>query len=256
MSFVFSFKSNTVAPVQIISMNLLGTALVMFAAVCTAVAERPTTAADWVNHVEAQVIVVPKKDALQLLDELYDASRVENGYAKVMALVNDGTAKLASVTVLQAKHLTRIEKSTTTPIRFPVWFATLQEAGPAVEKATVDTRLPATEFDHANVGLTIDCHATISEDGGSLRLIAAVKHRQFLGMSRIDSAILPSGAKAFYEVPRLTQCESSSEVFLKSGGRVLLGAHLVDEPVPGVELHFVRAWNTPAPAPKKTKRAK
>ena len=249
MSFVFFLESNTVAPVQIISMNFLETMLVMFAAVGTAVAERPTTAADWLNHVEAQVIVVPQKEALQLLDELYDPARIEAGHAKVMAMADAGTAKLVATTVLHSKSGRPSEAQfNVTHIRYPVWFSTLQEAGPLLEKAKVDTRLPAKEFEQSDVGLTLQCDATIADDGSLVRLDVSAKHRRFLGLSRMDSAVLPSGAKAYFELPRFNGCESTGTIFLKNGGRVLFGVHLVEEPLSGIELHFLRAWITPVPA--------
>ena len=233
----------------------------MFAAVCTVVAERPTTAADWLNHVEAQVIVVPQKEALQLLDELYDSARIEAGHAKVMAMVDGGTAKLVATTVLHSKSGRQSSaQSITSRVFYPIRFPSLQEAGPLLEKATVDTRVPPVTFEKSNVGLTLQCEAIIADDGSSVRLNASTNHRRFLGMSRVDSAVLPSGAKAYFELPRLNGCESTGTIFLKNGGRVLFGVHLVEEPLSGIELHFLRAWITPvpakAPAPKKNTRAK
>jgi hypothetical protein len=197
--------------------------------------------------VEAQMVVVPSKLALELIPGLSDEESVEATLQKLKGLIGTGEAKLVGQISLKATSGQQVTGETIEEFRYAVEFdppdfpKNLQqdpEKAVAVLKAWPIIGYAPTTFETRNVGMTLEIEPVILPNG-LVYVRYAMQHVRFRRFQKYDAGVTTAGQHITIDQPIFFTCKTTSASNLRSGEPVLVGTHtLPDEE--GIELFLMR----------------
>jgi hypothetical protein len=221
---------------------------------------------DWKIHLEFYYLSLPEKAAIELLPELGDENKVNDGWKKVEDLIKAGTAKVVLFQRRTTIHGDALKVTEGQEIRYPSSFdmpeivrkPAKEQKGdqkkkpekPAPEEsAPVAVAYPILDFVTQLIGTQISVEAQVSPNGARLLLHFTSSRTWMLSWDEFEMGRMLNNEKIVLKQPRISQFSSTSSLALSNGERVFLGWH----PVPGkdgeVELSFLRGWTTPRKPP-------
>ena len=233
--------------------------LLLIAAVTALVpagAQEPAGAAKarWMVLAECQMVVIPNKRALDVIEELNDPATVEKGWEKLKTQIAAGEAKVVGQMSTKTNAGQKATAESIEELRYPTEFSPpdlppgiLNE--PSLEKVQeLLKRWPSigftpTAFETRNVGPTVELEID-SEDGVNFHAQMVFSHVRFLRFAKYDAGVMASGEHLTVDQPIFQTCKSQVEVNVRAGERLLLGTHTLpgDE---GVELFLFKMRSQP-----------
>lgn len=196
--------------------------------------------------VDVLMVSLPQEEALRLLPELRDVSRVFDAQDSILRLVANGQAKLISWPEVTVQSGGEGGSKATLEFRFPSPFDQPTGAqtlsGPPMlilspeEHALRLLRLagiiPPNTFESRQVGATIEVSAVVSEDETAATVRASVELVQMAGMRRVPTTVTERGFTRYVDKPEFHTQKSNPCLTIRDGERrlIFLGRGIEDKP--------------------------
>ncbi|MHA3775337.1 hypothetical protein ACXR0O_27760 [Verrucomicrobiota bacterium sgz303538] len=197
---------------------------------------------------ECQMVLLSQKAALALLPELLDDDKIEAAFARLQTMIEQGEAHLEANLVATSEAGKKSVANATEEMRYPTeWDPPhLPNQLPKDKEVEVLKNWPIvgftpTAFETRNLGPILELEPLALPSGGrTLEAAVTAQHVRFLRWTQYDAGRLPTGERLDIPQPQFHEIKNSSTLRLKSGQRVLLGAHKVGDEEGRMELFLLR----------------
>jgi hypothetical protein len=216
-------------------------------------------------HFEVLMVTLPDALAVPLVASLSDPVRIEQGYQKLMTLIETKKARVSAWPRLQTRSGNRAVAENIHEVRYATEFerdlrkgAAAPAPAPPAEKVPPGPPMPAaqgvlpTAFETRNAGASLELEPMLGPDGKTMDIQFAAQHVRLVGWENVT--VQESGAtKILIPQPRFQTNKLVQNITIQSGQHMLIGTFRVGQENE-MELFILKAAVVPLKvkaAPKK-----
>ena len=218
-----------------------------FKAVNLPPASAPPPEHRWLTRTEVLFVALPTEKALAWLPDLRDESKVDATYGQLIAAIERKEARLIGDPVV---YTPSDQKATTEAIFekiYPTQYevpSAPQNPGASAVPATAHYDSVPTAFEKRNAGVTVEVEPKVRDERGQrVQVLMSAQHVEYDGMDAFQFQRGPD-VTGKIEQPRFFTNKESFETTIRSGQRVLIGAHK-SQHTDEIELHVLQVTVTP-----------
>lgn len=199
-------------------------------------------------RIECHMVIVPQADALALVPDLQDDTKVEAAWARIESMIREGKAALVADLVGQGALGAKVQLECCEELRYATEYEppqlpteTPREHAAEIWKAWPHVGIVPTSFEARNTGQMLSIEVTPEAENGALSVAVMAQHVRFLRWNKIDAGRLASGERLSLEQPVFHDMKCDEHFPLENGKRVLLSVHRVpDSERPAFEIFVLR----------------
>jgi hypothetical protein len=215
-----------------------------FLALCSHTRADEKESVEWNIRAECQMIVLPQKAALPLIEDLLDQSKIESGYATLKQMITKGEAQFVANLVVTVRNRQKGTAESVEEVPYATLFDPPQlpqglPANAEVLKSWPVTGVTPTAFEKRKVGTIFEIEAR-TDDGRLVHADIVAQHVRLLRWLKTDAGRLANGERLTIEQPVFHDSRSTNTMLLSSGERMLAGVHKTPESPDTLELFVVR----------------